>query len=246
MLRQLSRLAAVIALSANAVSAQTVLFSDDMTTNVNWSIVQTADAAATFGYDYSANGIPAAPRGTNSVGLKLEVNNSLPVSVDHIIARHVDAAFTGQYTLRADIWLNWATDAAASGTTEFVGVGVGHNGTTQAPNGASFLYDSDGDTAADYRLQKNASILTTASGQYAGGANDNAAAYYADAFPAIDIATAAPSQGQTGSQDAGCGGFQWMTVNVEVDTAATGPSGATPIPVLLASRCAAQRQRTQS
>jgi hypothetical protein len=248
MSRQL-RIAAAIALallSPAAATAQTVLFSDGMSSAANWTIHQTADTANQFGFDYSALGIPPAPRGGDTIGLKLEANNSPPNSTaphESIVARHADAAFTGQYTLRVDIWNNYAWAAGGAGTTEHAGAGVGHNGVATGANGATFLFSGDGMVAptstpnGDYALYKDAALLSPTTGQYAAGTagnanKDNGDPLYANAFPVIDILTTVPSQNQNASatQLVGSGGFQWMTVNIEVDTTATGPSGAFPNP----------------
>ncbi len=179
-------------------------------------------------------GAAARARGSDTIGLKFEVNNNPPPEIDEIIAINESAAYTGKYTLRADVWINWAVGGGTVGTTEFAGVSVGHDGFGAGPFGASFLFDSDGDTTADYRLYKNLTLQDPASGQYAlgntSGVNNNSNPDIAAAFPAINVATAAPGQGQTGSTVAGSGGFQWMTLNVEVDTDTIGPAGITNSP----------------
>ncbi|MEN1678844.1 MAG: hypothetical protein AAGJ46_04585 [Planctomycetota bacterium] len=213
------------------------VFSDGLDTGTGWTIAQDADASAVFGFDYSTKGLPAAPRGSDTIGLKLEVNNSQPTGAAEIGAFFFDSAFTGQYTLRVDVWSNWAPDdgGVGTGTTEFVGVSVGHDGAMPGPLGASFLYTGDGDAAAtDYRLYKEETQLQSESGQYAlgdmAGARDHTNPIIQAAFPEIDIATAVPAQGSTGLVRAGAAGFQWMTVNVEVDTENLGPSGDTTSP----------------
>ena len=219
---------------ASVASAQ--IFSDDMSAAANWTLSMDLDSSAEFGYDYSQKGVPAAPNGSDTIGLKFEVNNSAGV-ISQIVAVHADEEFTGQFTFRVDIWSNWALDGGGvgTGTTEFTGVSVGHDAFAPGPWGGSFIYTGDGDAAAtDYRLYKNLTQLQAESGQYAlgttAGARDSSNPILTTAFPAFDIATAVPAQGQSGTQPAGAGGFQWMTVNVEVDTEAVGPSGATTTP----------------
>ncbi len=213
------------------------IFTDDLSTGTNWTIYQDADASAVFGFDYSTKGLPPAPNGSDTIGMKLEVNNNAPAEADGIVALNSNAAYTGQYTFRVDAWLNWAPSGGTpgTGTTEFLGAGVGHNSPVALPFGGSFVYSSEGDAAAtDYRLYKEGEQLQSGSGQYAAGkvaaSRDSSDPYYTNAFPAFNIATAVPTQGSSGTQPAGAGGFQWMTLNFEVDTEAIGPSGNTTAP----------------
>jgi hypothetical protein len=212
------------------------IFTDNMSSGVNWTIVLDADSSFEFGYDYSLKGVPSAPNGSDTIGLKFEVNNNAPAEVDQIGAFNSNASYTGQYTLRVDIWSNWAPvgGGVGTGTTEFVGVSVGHDGFAPGPFGATLIYTGDGDTSADYRLYKDAALQAPASGQYALGttanANNSSNAVIQAAFPSVDIATAVPTQGTSGTVNAGAAGFQWMTVNVEVDTDSIGPAGVTTNP----------------
>jgi PEP-CTERM motif len=237
MLRQLSVLAAILSAFAPATTAVGQIFTDNLSTGTNWSVVQDADTSVEFGFDYSTKGVPAAPNGSDTIGLKFEVNNFYPEEADGIAAINTNAAYTGQFTFRVDAWINWAPDGGTvgTGTTEFIGAAVGHDGSIPLPLGGSFIYTSDGDAAAtDYRFYKDSIQLQSESGQYAAGtlpgARDSANPYYTDAFPSFDIATAVPTQGSSGTQPAGAGGFQWMTLNFEVDTDAIGPSGITTDP----------------
>jgi hypothetical protein len=237
MLRHAQVIALAVVTAASGRVALGQFFSDDMSSGANWSIVQDADSSVEFAYDYSLKGIPPAPSGDgDTIGLKFEVNNNAPAEVNEIAAFNSNAAYTGQYTLRADVWINWALvgGTAGAGTTEFAGLSVGHDGLDAGPSAATFIFDGDGDTTADYRLYKDVTLQDPASGQYAtgnvAGANGNTNPTYTAAFPAINVATSVPAQGQTGTSPAGAGGFQWMTVNVEVDTDAVGPAGVNANP----------------
>jgi len=229
------RVSLIVVGCANLASAQ--IFTDDMSTSANWTIAKDSDSTFQFGYDYSQDGLSPAPNGSDSIGLKFTVNNNQPQEIDQIGAFHFDEAYTGQFTFRVDIWSNWAPDGGTvgTGTTEFVGVSVGHDGFAPGPFGASLIYTGDGDAAAtDYRLYKDEQQLQSESGQYAvgtaAGARDSSNPIFMEAFPSINIADAVPDQGASGTVAAGAAGFQWMTVNVEVDTEAIGPSGATSDP----------------
>jgi len=234
---QLEIIASALLMTVAASTAFGQIFTDDMSTGTNWTVVQDSDASAVFGFDYSTRGVPAAPNGSDTIGLKLEVNNNDPGEANEIAAINSDAAYTGEYTFRVDIWSNWAPDGGGvgTGTTEFIGVTVGHDASVASPFGGSFIYTGDGDSAAtDYRLYKDSFQLQSESGQYAAGtvagSRDSSNVYYTSAFPSIDIATAVPAQGSSGTVAAGAGGFQWMTLNVEVDTDSIGPSGITTDP----------------
>ncbi|CAD7694841.1 unnamed protein product [Ostreobium quekettii] len=228
-----------IALSAALVCgpASAQIFTDGLSSGANWTVQQTPDASATFGYDYSQDGLPAAPNGSDTIGLKFEVNNSAPTGAEEIGAFTQVANLPTEYTFRVDMWLNWAPDAGGvgSGTTEFLGASVGHLGDAPGPFGASFFYSSEGDAAAtDYRLYKDDFQLQSESGEYAlgteAGSRDSSNPIIQEAFPSFDIAQAVPGQGATGTQPAGAGGFQWMTLNIEVDSDTIGPAGTSPNP----------------
>ena len=57
-------------------TATAQFFTDDLSSGANWTIAQTSDSTFAFGYDYSQDGLPAAPNGSDSIGLKFEVNNN--------------------------------------------------------------------------------------------------------------------------------------------------------------------------
>ena len=99
-----------------------VVFTDDLSSSAAWSIASGPDSSATFGYDYSADGIPAAPNGTGTVGLKMEANLTNGVA-DEIAAVHA-LGFSGtQYRVTFDMWGNFSI--ADGSSTEFFGGGVG-------------------------------------------------------------------------------------------------------------------------
>lgn len=235
---QLGIIVTALFVAGAASTAFGQIFTDDMSTGTNWTIVQDSDTSAVFGFDYSTRGVPPAPNGSDTIGLKFEVNNSdAQEDFSEIAAINANAAYTGEFTFRVDIWSNWAPDGGGpgSGTTEFIGVTVGHDAGVPSPFGGSFIYSGDGDSGTtDYRMYKDSIQLQSESGQYVAGtvdgSRDNSNPYYTSAFPAVDIATAVPTQGTTGTVPAGAGGFQWMTLNVEVDTDSIGPSGNTTDP----------------
>ena len=218
---QLTAILAFLAVFASSGIAQAdQLFYDDLSSGANWTVKQTPDSSAEFGYDYSQKGLPPAPGGSSdTIGLKFEVNNSPPGSEEQIIAYNSNASFTGKYTVRADVWINWAlvNGGPGTGTTEYAGVSVGHDGSGPTLSGATLVFDGDGGVDGfDYHLYQ---------GNDAALLRGHAFPPIAQAFPPVDIASTAPSQGQSGVTLAGAGGFQWMTLNVEVDTTSLGPAG---------------------
>ncbi|TWT73793.1 hypothetical protein Pla123a_36870 [Posidoniimonas polymericola] len=217
---------------ASAASAQ--IYTDSLSSGANWTTKQTNDASFAFGFDYSTKGLPLAPNGSDSIGLKLEVNNGDASPGSETIGVFTSvASLPTEYTVRVDIWANWAPDngTIGQGTTEFVGASVGHDALLSGPFGASFMYSSDADSSLDYRLYQNEVELQSEDGGYdlgtTAGSRNHTNPLILEAFPEIDIATAVPTQGSTGVNQAGAAGFQWMTVNIEVDTDSIGPAGLT-------------------
>ena len=190
--RMRSLCAVVVAIHiASAASAQTVLFTDDLSTGAGWEFSHFGGAEkpgaadiceADFGFDYSVLGIPEAPHSdigdTATSGLRLAANTPGAWAGDQVAAVYEDPGFSGQYTLQVDIWLNWsAVSGSGSGTTEHVGALVGFDlddaQSSFAPgqNGGGFLFSSDGDASSsgsicDYALVKDGARLDLASGQY--------------------------------------------------------------------------------
>ena len=219
-----------------ALQAQQVLFADDLSNGSNFEVFGDDDSNATFGFDYSENGIPPAPNGSDTIGLVMAVNIVDPAEAAEIAVVHMDDALTGQYTFTVDVWNNWhlheIDNPTKVGTTEFTGAGVGHAGFVPGPDGASFMYDGDGDTSRDYRLYKDAEHLLPDTDQYTIGFfepeglgrqdNNNANPVLQEAFPGFDVETVLLDTDLNGNQEDGAGGFQWMTITIEVDTEAIG------------------------
>jgi hypothetical protein len=55
-----------------------------LSSGTNWTIAKTSDSTFAFGYDYSQDGLPPAPNGSDTIGLKFEVNNNHPGDVEQI------------------------------------------------------------------------------------------------------------------------------------------------------------------
>ena len=203
---------------ATTAAAQAVLFRDEMNSSAAWGMnVSSADTLVTFGYDYSADGIPETPHhesgDTATRGVKLEANISSPGSMEYITLNPFGYNFTGSYRLRFDAWMNYDLQealGAASGTTEFLGGGVGHDGfTADIASGAQAMTTGDGGAAADWRAFKSPPQFTIAAAKMAGGSQGNQVAYYSDFLPGV---VPPAVQGQPDSAGiAGAPGFQWVT-----------------------------------
>lgn len=227
--RTIALVAAVLA-AAPAVCPAAVLFSDDFdgASGAGWAVNPHNASAneATFGFDYSTVGIPAAPNsvGGTTRGVKLEAN--LPGSgvFTGVSISPLDQSFTGDYTLRADVWQNFngPFPAGGNGSTQMTWAGIGTNGfTPQFPatsvQGVGFAASGDGGTAQDYRAYTNVGApLEPGTGAYAAGtqsgARNNSDPYYADngfggeAAPAEQLALFPL---QTGTTAPGTQGMAW-------------------------------------
>ncbi len=114
----------------------TILFSDnfDTDTSGNYDVFKVADSVtldsqATFAYDYSADGISAAPSGTGTVGLKMEANNGDATAEAAAICLYPKSqTFSGRFDLKFDMWINYES-LTATGATEFAVWGINCSGT---------------------------------------------------------------------------------------------------------------------
>ena len=201
-----------------------VVHTDDLDSGTDWVVTSSnGDTSSVFGFDYSVHGIPSAPNGTGTTGLKLTANDS--IGTGSAVAATRDLAALGltsadKILISVDIWSNF--EAGSGSATEFTGAGVGHDGTTGGRNGASLLSTGDGGSSRDYRLFKDAGEQFFASGQYnpALPNNNGAAPQFESAFPSIDIAAATGSVQGPGSTDPGDSGFQWYEMTIVADPSA--------------------------
>lgn len=230
-----------------------VIVDDDLSTDVNWSVVADADTNVGFGFDYSESGIPPAPNGNDTIGLYTLVNFSDPPEAAAISAVYFDSQLTGQFTVTVDAWNNWFLDLDNnpnnSGTTEFTGLSIGHAGEVPGFEGATFLFTGDGDASVDYRLYKDQEFQDLDTGQYLVDEHlvdesrrdlDHSNPQFTEAFPELDVGQTVPTQGIRGLQRAGAAGFQWITLTAEVDTEAIGV-GVTDDPGLVTFKLKTER-----
>ena len=222
-------------LLAGTLSAQEIVFQTTFDTEDSSGFLDLSnseDTMITFGYDYIGfDEIPEAPNteilgGEANLGLKMEANLFDGVDAAAIVVTD-GLDLSGNYEVQVDIWLNYNPPAGGVGTTEFGGVGVGHDGETEGFSGASFIYDTDGDSSRDYRIYKdgNETIFDSEFGEAGAGqflidSQNNSGADLTEAFPGVDLSEALTTDFLEGITRDGTGGFRWMTLNTVVDSGA--------------------------
>ena len=151
-----------------AVAAAQVFYSEDFQDGnaaSRWTVSQAGGVnAADFAFDYSTLGIPLAPNGTGTIGLKLEANLGPTGTSSGIMAFPDGQSFSttsGSYTLLFDVWMNVQS---TTGSTEFAIFGVGHTSTAAQPptsvtpgtgpsdNGLDFAFTGENGAARDVRV----------------------------------------------------------------------------------------------
>ncbi|MGD9632915.1 MAG: hypothetical protein AB7G28_15035 [Pirellulales bacterium] len=223
-------LAAVLSFAGAAVAAPLYMENFDVDPTANWTVNDPAlsDVTANFFYDYSAIGVPPAPGGATTRGLKLTANNSGGVFSGFSVSP-TGQSFSGNYKLSFDMWQNYVgpLGPGGSGTTQLSTFGIGTSGTTAFWPGAAtkesvaFGTTLDGGSASDIRAYTSAAPTSYAAGnavyQAPAGAINNSAAYYAvytpQSAPAAQLGLFA---GQTGSTEAGETSFAWRKVVIDV------------------------------
>jgi hypothetical protein len=195
------------------------LFTDDfdVDTSADYTVVvSSADTAVTFNYDYSADGIPAAPSsGGSTLGLKMEANLT-DGATDVVSVAPTGVTPAGDYLVTMELWINFAT--GGTGTTEFIGAGVAYDGVTANQNGVALIGAGEaGSGLADFRPFVDDVFLNVDSviTQFVNfDATDDPALGLA--FPALPVPEA---QAQTGQGFDGGLAFAWRTMEIRVNRA---------------------------
>ena len=209
-------LAVISAAALSAPVTAATLYSDAMDNGASWTtLASSADTLATFGYDYSADGIPEAPNsvgGAATSGVKLQANIVDPAAAEHMTLVPNGQNFSGTYQLRFDAWMNYSTDDfynnGQAGTTEFMGGGIGHdNASTDIGSGVQAISTGDGGSGSDWRIFEDGAFLGTA--DMVAGTRNGFDPHYSDFLPAV-TPPAAQSQA-AGDSVAGSPAFQWIT-----------------------------------
>lgn len=190
----------------------------------NWVVNNgPSDAAADFFFDYSTVGIPVAPGGSGTRGMKLQANLSSGI-FSGMSASPVGQNFTGDYVVSFDWWSNFhgPFPAGGSGSTNLSTYGIGTNGTVaQWPGGVQnsvwFAATGDGNSSSDWRAYSSAAPTSYADGNpvYAFTTRNNTNAYFAsfggNSAPAAQLALYPQ---QTGVTNVGSAGMEWHFVTI--------------------------------
>jgi hypothetical protein len=219
------------ALSRAALGGPVYSENFDVDPTANWTVNDPglSDILADFNYDYSAIGVPPAPGGVTTRGLKMTANNSGGVFSGFSVSP-TGKSFTGNYQVKFHLWQNYAgpLGPGGNGTTQLSTFGIGTAGNVAFWPGAatkesvSFAATLDGGSASDYRAYSSAAPTSYAAGnavyQAPGGAINESNAYYMTAYPSSPAPAAQLLlyPGQTGSTNAGEISFKWREVTIDV------------------------------
>ncbi len=220
------------ALLAHPSYAANIFYTEDFDVDptANWTVNDPglSDIIADFNYDYSAIGVPAAPGGASTVGLKMTANNSGGVFSGFSVSPN-GQSFGGKYQVKFNLWQNYVgpVGPGGSGTTQLSTFGIGTAGNVPVWPGSSpkesvfFAATLDGGSASDYRAYSTAAPTSYPAGnavyQAPGGGINGSDPYYSgfggEAAPAAQVALFPV---QTGVTDAGEISFAWREVTIDV------------------------------
>lgn len=212
----------------DVLAGATEIYAEDFDADVldTWVINQSSDdTSATFAYDYSVDGIPAAPggKGETTLGLKFTANESEGAAA-HITTSPAGMHFEGDYALVFDLWMNvnGPLPGGGGGSTEFAAAGIGTSGdhiqvADDQSDGAWFAMTGEGGSSRDFRFFLNNDYLMDDRGVYMAGSQDAGNPYYAAIFPEGKVAPDLqlfefPSQ--DGATAGGQVAFQWVAVQM--------------------------------
>lgn len=212
-------------LAAAPAFAQLYSQNFEVDSTATWTINNgPSDAAANFFFDYATVGIPQAPSGVGSRGMKLQANLTNGIFSGMSVSP-TGQSFTGDYTVRFDWWANFngPFPVGGSGSTNLSTFGVGTSGTT--PQWAGGVQDSvwfagtgDGNSAADWRAYSSAAGTSYPDGSpvYAFTTRNHSNPYFAgfgqNTAPAAQVALFPQ---QTGTTLIGSAGMEWHDVEIE-------------------------------
>ncbi len=243
--------AAVVCGLSMRASASAALYSDDFNWTGRRKQLQrqpdedlrrnTASPDATFGYDYSALGIPSAPNTTDgsTKGLRLQVDSLINTSSSAVGAIEVATkglSLPSVYTISVDVWGNYiggTTINDANGSNGSTGpvLGLGTNGTRLQSIGgndgalAETFNDNGGGTNLQYRMYTNnthplpngGSSTVFAAGSGATSASNTDPYYSFMGTHTAPTVQSTASTTQTGTTPVGIIGFAWHTETLTED-----------------------------
>jgi hypothetical protein len=197
----------------------------------NWTINKapdTTDEAHDLFFDYSMVGIPAAPSGAGTRGMKLQANQSSGVFGGMSVSP-TGTSFTGNYRVLFDWWANFngSFPVGGSGSTQLSTFGVGTSGTVaQWPGGTQdsiwFGATGDGNSSSDWRAYSPTAATRyadSAAGIYAAGTqagSTNASDPYYASFGTVSAPAAqlALFPQQSGTTLVGSAAMEWHQVEI--------------------------------
>jgi len=207
-----------------AVPAYGSLYTQDfeIDSTASWTVNNgPSDAAADFFFDYSTIGIPAAPGGPGTRGMKLQANLTNGIFGGMSVSP-TGQNFTGDYVVEFDWWANFngPFPGGGSGSTNLSTFGIGTAGVApQWPGGVQdsvwFAGTGDGGSSADWRAYSSAAPTSYPDGSpvYPFTTRDNTNPYFAgfggNAAPAAQLVLFPQ---QTGITAVGSGGMEWHQV----------------------------------
>jgi hypothetical protein len=223
-MRICSALAAAACISPIALGQ---LYSENFESDptANWVVNNgPSDFAANFFFNYSTVGIPVAPHGGGTRGMKLQANLTNGIFSGMSVSPN-GQSFTGDYTIRFDWWANFngPFPLGGNGSTNLSTFGFGTTGfRPQWPGGVQdcvwFAATADGNSSADWRAYSTAAGAGYPPGSpvyaAAGADNRNSSHPYYSSFGSV----AAPAgqlamfPQQTGLTNVGCAGMEWHEV----------------------------------
>ena len=206
---------AIIAFSLVSASATTI-FSSGLENGDGWTVTENGDTSVMFGFDYSTMGIPSAPNGTGTEGVRLASNISpADPGGGSAIAISPGISVSGRYTVQFDFWLNYHIN----GSTEEGGGAVGFTPSAGPLSGTGFRANTDGDAGTDYKLFAAGAVLGIDTGMYAVPSLDAQDGSNSAAQAAFPSQTAPDAQGTGYSNPDGTMAFGWHTMLIDVDGA---------------------------
>ena len=206
-------------LGTPSVLAATVLYTSDFTSGAGWTVnlptfgpgvATNPYQEATFGFDYSAFGIPAAPGSADTVGLRLRANipggPAAPVTTSPLQLRSgLSVSPTGKnfgvnYKAEFYVWSNFNGSPNAQGIgdghlseggSNNIVMAIGTSGTVPLTigtpwaqmDGIGFTATNDGiSVTADYAVYPKIPFASFNSAYYAAGGTDSSLPYYQSLF----------------------------------------------------------------
>ncbi|MBP7937769.1 MAG: PEP-CTERM sorting domain-containing protein [Phycisphaerae bacterium] len=224
---------AALAAAPGAVLAAPLYQQDfEVDSSASWIVNKgpaTTDEAHDFFFDYSTVGIPAAPSGAGTRGVKLQANQSSGVFGGMSVSP-MGQSFAGDYEVTFDWWENFngPFPVGGSGSTQLGTFGLDTSGTVaQWPGGTQdsiwFGATGDGNSSSDWRAYSPTAptrYTDTAAGIYAAGAvagsSNGSNAYYSSfGNVAAPAAQSALFPQQSGNTLVGSAGMEWHRVSIK-------------------------------